>query len=71
MTAFEDFDYQLDLDIVLDQFDYAIQSVNNASRPKWKTAVSDELLKIYSGEVSIDEGLEYMRNVVDTASAAS
>jgi multiple sugar transport system substrate-binding protein len=71
MTAFEDFDYQLDLDIVLDQFDYAIQSVNNASRPKWKTSVSDELLKIYSGEVSIDEGLEYMRNAVDTASAAS
>jgi multiple sugar transport system substrate-binding protein len=70
-TAFEDFDYQLDLDIVFDQFDYAIQSVNNASRPKWKTAVSDELLKIYSGEVSIDEGLEYMRDVVDTASAAS
>jgi hypothetical protein len=33
--------------------------------------VSDELLKIYSGEVSIDEGLEYMRNAVDTASAAS
>jgi multiple sugar transport system substrate-binding protein len=71
ISAFSDFDYQLDLEIVLDQFDYAIQSVNNASRPKWKTYVSDELLKIYSGEVSISEGLEYMRDVVDTASAAS
>jgi multiple sugar transport system substrate-binding protein len=70
-TAFEQFDYMLNLDCVMDQFDYAVQSVNNASRPKWKTSVSDELLKIYSGEVDIDTGLEYMQQVVDTASAAS
>ena len=50
-------------------FDYCIQSVNNAARPEWKTPVSDTLLKIYTGEYSIDEGLEQMQQIVDTASA--
>ena len=34
-----------------------IQSVNNASRPEWKSKVSDELLKIYSGQVELEAGL--------------
>jgi multiple sugar transport system substrate-binding protein len=69
VSAFDQFDYSLNLDVIIDQFDYCVQSVNNASRPKWKTSVSDELLKIYSGEVDVDTGLAYMQQVVDDASA--
>jgi multiple sugar transport system substrate-binding protein len=70
IDSFSQFDYQLNLDIVIDQFDYCVQSVNNSARPKWKTGVSDELLKIYSGEVDIDTGLQYMQDLVDTTTAA-
>ncbi|MGN0980539.1 MAG: ABC transporter substrate-binding protein [Candidatus Avoscillospira sp.] len=68
-TVFETFDYMLDVQVCYDQFDYCVQYVNNASRPKWKSTVSDEMLKIYSGEVDIDDGLAYMQQVADTASA--
>ncbi len=63
--------YFRDLQIIKDQFDYSIQCVNNASRPKWKSPVGDELIKIYSGQVDIDTGLANMQRIVDDASAAS
>ena len=50
-------------------FPYGVQSVNNASRPKWKTQINDLLLKIYSGELSLDQGLEDMQKLVDEAKA--
>ena len=62
-------EYPIDVTCFIDMFDYCIQSVNNAARPEWKTPVSDTLLKIYTGEYSIDEGLEQMQQIVDTASA--
>lgn len=70
-NAFQQFDYQLNIDICFDQFDYCVQNVNNAARPKWKSPVSDQLLKIYSGEVDIDTALAYMQQVVDEETAAS
>ena len=45
------------------------QSVNNASRPEWKSKVSDERLKIYSGQVELEAGLANMQSIVDAASA--
>ncbi len=69
--AFEKAGYDLNLQIIKDQFDYSIQCVNNASRPKWKSPVGDELIKIYSGQVDIDTGLANMQRIVDDASAAS
>lgn len=62
--------YGINVECFIEMFDYSIQSVNNASRPEWKSKVSDELLKIYSGQVGIDEGLANMQNIVDTASAS-
>ncbi len=61
--------YGINVECFIEMFDYSIQSVNNASRPEWKSKVSDELLKIYSGQVSIDEGLANMQQIVDEASA--
>ena len=62
-------EYDINMKVFLDMFDYSIQSVNNASRPEWKSKVSDELLKIYAGTVDIDTGLQNMQNIVDAASA--
>ena len=50
-------------------FPYGVQSVNNASRPNWKTQINDLLLKIYSGELSLDQGLEDMQKLVDESKA--
>ena len=50
-------------------FPYGVQSVNNASRPNWKTQVNDILLKIYSGELTLEEGLARMQKQVDEAKA--
>lgn len=65
--AFEGYD--IDVSPVLEMFDYGVQSVNNASRPEWKTKVSDELLKIYSKQVIIKDGLANMQKIIDEASA--
>ena len=62
-------EYDINMQVFLDMFDYSIQSVNNASSPEWKSKVNDELLKMYAGTVDIDTGLQNMQNIVDAASA--
>ena len=65
--AFDKFDYVLDVQKCVDMLEYGVQSVNNASRPNWKTQINDALLKIYSGQQSLDEGLAAMQKLVDEA----
>ena len=48
-------------------FDYSIQSVNNKYRPVWKVQVTDNLLKIYSGDQTVEEGLAAMQEAVRKA----
>lgn len=67
VSAFKDYD--IDVSLCLDMFEYGVQSVNNASRPEWKSKITDELLRIYSGQVTIDDGLNNMQNIVDAASS--
>ena len=62
-------EYPIDVPCFIDMLEYGIQSVNNAARPEWKTPVSDTLLKIYTGELTIDQGLDEMQRIVDEASA--
>ena len=62
-------EYPIDVTCFIDMLEYGIQSVNNAARPEWKTPVSDTLLKIYTGELTIDQGLDEMQQIVDEASA--
>ncbi|MDO4267159.1 MAG: sugar ABC transporter substrate-binding protein [Eubacteriales bacterium] len=67
VSAFDKFDYKLNVQKCVDMFDYGVQSVNNASRPNWKTQVNDLLLKIYNGSLTLDQGLEAMQKAVDEA----
>lgn len=69
IQAFDRFDYKLDVQKCVDMLPYGIQSVNNAARPNWKTQINDLLLKIYSGELSLDDGLAAMQKLVDEAKA--
>lgn len=62
-------EYPINVQPFIDMFDYCVQSVNNAARPEWKSEVSDTLLKIYTGEMDLDTGLQTMQNAVDEASA--
>lgn len=68
VKVFDQFDYVLDVQKCVEMFPYGVQSVNNAYRSVWKTKVTDELLKIYSGEQSIDEGLQKIQEHINTAS---
>lgn len=65
-TVFEQFDYMLDVQVCYDQFDYCVQYINNASRRKWKSTVTEEMVKIYNGSVSIDNGLSNMQSIADS-----
>ena len=69
ISAFDKFEHKLSVEHCVEMFPYGVQSVNNASRPNWKTQVNDILLKIYSGEQTLDEGLESMQKQVDEAKA--
>ena len=64
-TAFHQFSYMLDLDQIYDQFDYVVQYINNASRRKWKSNAADEMVKIYSGDQSLETGLAKMQALAD------
>ena len=68
-TWMQVFEGRLSVQKCVDMFEYGVQSVNNASRPNWKSEVSDILIKMYTKELTIDEGLQAMQEAVDEASA--
>lgn len=65
--VFDQFDYKMNVACFTDMFEYGVQSVNNKYRPTWKTQVSDNLLKIYSGQISFEDGMKAMQNAVNNA----
>ena len=67
IDVFDQFDYRLNVECFVDMFDYSVQSVNNKYRSVWKTDVSDLLLKIYSGEISFEEGMDGMQEALRAA----
>lgn len=68
LSVFDQFDYKLNAAACLSMFDYSVQSPNNAARPAWKTRVSDEMLRVYAGETTLDAALESMQRTVDELS---
>ena len=66
-NVFDKFDYRLNVECFLDMFEYSVQSVNNKYRPTWKTQVTDNLLKIYSGQLSFEEGMKAFQEAIRKA----
>ena len=69
ISAFGKFDYQMDLEAIMSQFDYCVQYVNNSARPKWKSGVVDIMTSIYNGSVDIDTGLDQIQELINTETA--
>ena len=67
--AFDKAGYDINVPILMDQFAYGVQNVNNAAKPKWKSPVLDELNKVYSGQQSLDSALDNMQKIIDTETA--
>ena len=67
--AFTNAGYDLDLEVLNDQFAYGVQSVNNAARPKWKAPVLDELNKVYNGQQNFDAGMDNIQSIINTETA--
>lgn len=67
--AFANAGYDLDLEILNDQFEYGVQSVNNSARPKWKAPVLDELNKVYNGQQGFDAGMDNIQEIINTETA--
>jgi len=68
-TVFKTFDYMLDVQACYDQFDYVVQYINNATRRKWKSAVADEMVRVYNGS-DIDQSLARMQQIADSYAAS-
>ena len=64
-TQFKNFAYMLDVQVCYDQFDTCVQYINNATRRKWKSTVSDEMVRIYNGS-DIDQSLAKMQQIADS-----
>ena len=67
--AFDKAGYDINVEVLMDQFAYGVQNVNNAAKPKWKSPVLDELNKVYNGQQSLDSALDNMQNIIDTETA--
>ena len=67
--AFDKAGYDINVEIVMDQFEYGVQNVNNAAKPKWKSPVLDEMNKLYNGQQSLDSALTNIQTIVDTETA--
>ena len=67
--AFDKAGYDINVEMVMDQFEYGVQNVNNSAKPKWKSPVLDELNKVYNGQQSLDSALANMQKIVDTETA--
>lgn len=67
VNVFDQFNYRLNVECFTDMFEYSVQSVNNKYRPTWKTKVTENLLKIYSGQLSFEDGMQMFQDAINTA----
>ena len=67
VNSFAEKGIQLSLDDVVKQFDYSVKYINNPSRPVWEPKVEETVLNIYGGDLTVDEGLQKMQEIVTEA----
>ncbi len=61
--------YEINPGNLIDQFDYSVKYVNNASRRVWEPEVEQTMLDIYAGTLNVDEGIQKMQDEVTQAIA--
>ncbi len=64
IDVFDQFDYRLNVECFVDMFEYSVQSVNNKYRSVWKPEVTENLLKIYSGQLSFEDGMAAIQDCI-------
>lgn len=69
VQTFADKGYELNVGSLMEQFDYSVKYVNNASRRVWEPEVEQTMLDIYAGNLSVDEGIQTMQDEVTQAIA--
>lgn len=67
VKTFADNGYELNVQNLIDMFDYSVKYVNDPSRPSWEPKVEQTMLDIYAGNVTVDEGIEKMQDLVTEA----
>lgn len=65
--TFADNGYQLNVQNLIDMFDYSVKYVNNPSRPSWEPKVEQTMLDIYGGITTPEEGIQKIQNIVTEA----
>lgn len=64
VQTFADNGYELQVENLIDAFDYSVKYVNNPSRPAWEPKVEQVMLDIYAGTVTTEEGIQKMQDTV-------
>ncbi len=67
IKTFENQGYELNVESLMSMFDYSVKYVNNPSRPVWEPKVTQAMLDIYAGNVSVDEGIQNIQKIVTEA----
>lgn len=69
VQSFADNGYEVNVENLIEQFDYSIKYVNNTSRRVWEPEVEQTMLDIYAGTLTVDEGIRQMQDEVTKAIA--
>ena len=69
VQSFADQGYEVNVGNLIEQFDYSVKYVNNASRRVWEPEVEQTVLDIYAGTLTVDEGIQQMQDEVTQAIA--
>ena len=69
VQSFADQGYEVNVGNLIEQFDYSVKYVNNASRRVWEPEVEQTVLDIYAGTLTVDEGIQQMQEEVTQAIA--
>lgn len=69
VQTFADNGYEVNVGNLIEQFDYSVKYVNNASRRAWEPEVEQTMLDVYAGTLTVDEGIQQMQDEVTQAIA--
>lgn len=62
--TFAENSYQIHPENILPMFEYSVKYLTNPSRPAWEPKVEVGILDIYAGNVSVEDGIENIQDIV-------